>query len=134
MLFSLLSISYGGIGYRFFTDPRLKNLSLSAIVLGSIGVLNFPIAIETGYKISNGLLWVVEIINLFIWAVLIIYLTEFKEMDQQQRDKLMTYALLGSFGVTALVVSLVQFRLKRKDSIELDKVRKVYERLTMNQE
>jgi uncharacterized membrane protein len=130
MLFSLFSIAYGGIGYRFFTDPQLKNLSLSAMILGTIGLILF---LFRSSPLGN--LWlVVEITNIVLWFVLFYYLAKLSEDKKDDNIlKMMVFAVLGCVGVTGLFVGLIQFREKQKEKTELSKVRQVYERLTSNQ-
>jgi len=128
MLFSLLSITYGGIGYRFFTDSQMKMLCVSAIVLGIIGVGLFI----SGMNKSWG---VIEFTNIFMWSILFYYLynLELTDDEKDKMNKIVTIGVLGSIGATGLVGGLLFFRLKRTESTELSKVREVYERLTSNQ-
>jgi hypothetical protein len=130
MLFSLLSITYGGIGYRFFSDSQLKNLSISAVVYGIVGLVLF---VSPNSKMGN--LWlVVEITNIVLSLVLGYYLVK---IEEEQKDKkvvnLMLFGLFGCIGVTGLVAGLIHFRGKQTEKAELSKVRQVYERLTSNQ-
>jgi len=136
MLFSLLSITYGGIGYRFFTDSQLKILSLSAIILGIIGIALFVFGMElrSDQRIFNS--WgVAELVNLIMWSILFYYLENLvlTDVEKDKKNQMITVGALGSIGATGLVGGLIFFRRKRTESTELSKVREVYERLTSNQ-
>jgi hypothetical protein len=133
MFGSLLLISHGGVGYRIFTDPRLKNLSISTMVMGTIGVLIFIVSMDL--KSSSRLfdIWlVIEMINVILWSVLYYYLYNFTEIDLGQKNSMIFIAGLGSIGVAGLIGGLIHFRRKRVISTELGKVRQVYDRLTSN--
>jgi|688.fasta_scaffold640630_2 hypothetical protein len=131
MLFSLLSITYGGIGYRFFSDSQLKNLSITAVVSGIVGLVLF---VSPSSKMGNNLWLVVEITNIVLSLVLGYYLVK---IEEEQKDKkvvnLMLFGLFGCLGVTGLVAGLIHFRGKQIEKTELAKVQQVYERLTSNQ-
>lgn len=133
MFGSLLLISHGGVGYRIFTDPQLKNLSISTMVMGTIGVLVFIVSMDL--KSSSRLfdIWlVIEMINVILWSVLYYYLYNFTDIELGQKNSMIFIAGLGSIGVAVLIGGLIHFRRKRVISTELGKVRQVYDRLTSN--
>lgn len=133
MFGSLLSISHGGIGFQIFTDPQLKNLSLSTMVMGTIGILVFLVSMDFRSNPRFFDAWmVIEVINFILWTILFYYLYVFTGIEVEKKNSMLAIGLLASIGATGLIGGFIYFRRKNTISNELGKVRQVYDRLTSN--